>query len=44
MYYKQWHIQVNSAKISLLTVEFEYDIIQNCLTQDDKLDDWVANS
>ena len=34
----RWCIQVNSAKISLLTETFVQDIIQNRLTQDDKVD------
>ena len=38
----RWHIQVNSAKISLLTEAFAYDIVQNCLTQDDEIDRQVV--
>ena len=34
----RWCIQVNSAKISPLTETFVQDIIQNCLTRDDKVD------
>ena len=34
----RWRIQVNSAKISLLTKAFAYDIVQNRLTQDDEVD------
>ena len=37
----RWHIQVNSAKISLFTEVFTLDTIQNYLTQDDKVDGWV---
>ena len=34
----RWCIQVNSAKISLLTEVFALNIIQNHLTQDDEID------
>ena len=37
----RWHIQVYSAKVSLLTEVFAQDIIQNHLIQDGEVDGWV---